>query len=846
METEEAKDDAWKTTRNDTPMSTHGDVLEYQVHNQSTEEETQEPNSSSGSYVIGDSNRSMESELDSQGSENLSTLNRREQKVDQKYSLLRDRIPNLRREAAGSPRGPLYEEIFPLGSSLNNQTDAQLEQDLDFDEDLAFIQQALPSGKEESASPWRQLRSLYTSTKVQDKGSNQPLASRPINSPSFLQLAFSRNKPNQVEQALSKQVISYRIQIKLFKTFLQRLIDNTDGRLIHVSELTQMQDNLHGSPLAALPKRSYGTGIGNCTSEEYDELMRLNEDLYKTVEDFEHAIEQKDVKLKQHAEKLEVCLNIINEILNSLIKSPASETLDKAMILKFSNYELMREESPELKLEMIRILIEELFHYKLPDKTSFKHLSIPLSLGENERLEISNYVSIMKGLCSSIEHLQEKFSSLKQASLTVEKKLQEEISRSRQCKQDYDIITKRFEDHVARLDLLKRESLERSLYLDANSRASATSTQDFVDHEESSDTLMSTLLSNETDSRNVSVPNTRKNDVVTTRHDEAISSKEKNYLYEQIQALQEKYRELEEDSSQKLSEMGNQIRSKQNCNGILQEKQRIIDQIKHDLNVAVDKQRHLKAENIKLTYANEANNKDKHSYQSAINNLTERITALTVESSLAVKPQTIEQMNRRITVLENQIGDLLLLDIKEFQRLMKSFVIIADDASLVEPMRKLERLLSVKNLYHDPKQMSQLWEQPEVKTILNNHKSVFDYFVRAVEVIVNDHVKLLLRENDSTTRTNDYIARLHKRIDELSSFNDNLSHQLDQFEISDRPQSNDTGGSSLRLKIRIEEVSNRWKSEREVRVYENKALQSRINELVLENAKLREQIDKVQ
>ena len=835
MELGEAKVDAWQTKKNDTSASAHAGFLNSELHNQSTED-TQEANSSSDSCVIADSTRTMGSELESRGSEDLNSFNRGVHKDNQKYSLLRDRIPNLRRETARSPRGPLYEEIFALDPSLNNQTDAQLDQDLDFDENLAFIQQALPPGKEKSASPWRQLRAGYTSPNTQGGGSDQTLAPIPFNSPSFQHLAFSRNKPNHVEEELSKQVISYRIQIKLFKTFLQRLIDSTNGRLIHVSELTQMQDHLHGSPFAALPKRRFGVDIENPTSEEYDELMRLNEDLYKTVEDFEHTIAQKDIKLEHHAEKLEVCSGTINEIINFLIKPPASGFLDEATILRFSNHELLREDSLELRLGMIRVLIVNLLQNNLLDKRPCNHTAVALTLTEKELL---NNVSVMKRLFSSIEYLKEKFNSLQQASLAIEEKFQEEINQSRQGEQNYDTIIKKFEEHAARVHLLTCASSDHSVDHDANSRTSAISMHDFLDRKNSSDTLMSTLLSNEVDSRNTGAQNIRKND-------EVASSKGKNYLYEQLQALQEKYRKLEEESSLKLSAMGNHLRTKKNYNSIFQEKERIIDQIKYDLNVAVDKQRLLKAENIKLMYANETSNKDKLSYQSTINNLTEKITTLTVESPLAVQPQVIEQMNKRITLLENQIGSLLLLDIKEFQRLMKSFVIIADDASLVEPMRKLERLLSIKNLYHDPKDMSQLWEQPEINTILNNHKSVFDYFVRAVEVIVNDHVKLLLKENDSTVRTNDYVARLHKRIDDLNSFNDNLSHQLDQFEISERPQSNETVGRSLRLKIRIEELSNRWKSEREFRVYENKALHGRINELLLENTKLREQIDKVQ
>ena len=45
--------------------------------------------------------------------------------------------------------------------------------------------------------------------------------------------------------------------------------------------------------------------------------------------------------------------------------------------------------------------------------------------------------------------------------------------------------------------------------------------------------------------------------------------------------------------------------------------------------------------------------------------------------------------------------------------------------------------------------------------------------------------------------------------------------------------------------MRITELTNRWKAEREARVYENQEAKKRLKELDRENARLRQELDQV-
>ncbi|EGV64968.1 hypothetical protein CANTEDRAFT_113713 [Yamadazyma tenuis ATCC 10573] len=129
----------------------------------------------------------------------------------------------------------------------------------------------------------------------------------------------------------------------------------------------------------------------------------------------------------------------------------------------------------------------------------------------------------------------------------------------------------------------------------------------------------------------------------------------------------------------------------------------------------------------------------------------------------------------------------------------------------------------------------------DMTNIREFHKAVFDYFTRAVDVIVNDHVKLLLKENEDTAKSGEYVNKLHKRIDELNRLNDELSRSMESSNASN--EYSESSISSPRAELRIDELNRRWKAEREARVYENHEAERRLKELEQENTRLREQLN---
>ena len=121
--------------------------------------------------------------------------------------------------------------------------------------------------------------------------------------------------------------------------------------------------------------------------------------------------------------------------------------------------------------------------------------------------------------------------------------------------------------------------------------------------------------------------------------------------------------------------------------------------------------------------------------------------------------------------------------------------------------------------------------ESESTRLLTYHKSVPEYFSRAVGIIVHDHVKILLEEGETERQKSEYINKLQNRIDELTRLNDSISED-------DTP----IGAVTPKTNLRPEELTNRWKAEREARVYDNKALKKRLAELESENATLRKEL----
>lgn len=294
-------------------------------------------------------------------------------------------------------------------------------------------------------------------------------------------------------------------------------------------------------------------------------------------------------------------------------------------------------------------------------------------------------------------------------------------------------------------------------------------------------------------------------------------SKEKVDLQKELETLQVAYDELSERFHNEQENSGNTIKS---LNQRFQNQKREIlglrstaanfDNIQRDLEITVDKQRALTSEKIKLSYQVEALQKDKLSLQNTIDNLTDK---LRVSGQLNSPKRSINQETPD-SVISRKFEDLFACDVHYFQKLLESFNKIAEDKSLADSSHKLDALLPLR---------AKLLKQPPntISFALDYHESVFGFFSKAVEVIVRDHIRLLLKQDEEKRNNDTREEKLMKRIKEL-----------------ERLLQDGKGKVQRDNQLRIEELTNRWKAEREARVAENNAAQRRLNELLHENSRL--------
>lgn len=259
-----------------------------------------------------------------------------------------------------------------------------------------------------------------------------------------------------------------------------------------------------------------------------------------------------------------------------------------------------------------------------------------------------------------------------------------------------------------------------------------------------------------------------------------------------------------------IASLKNQSESLQKDKLTLRSELAAIGSVQHDLEVSVEKQRVLTTEKIKLSYQVEALTLDKTTLQHNIEKLTERLATASEKSA-----PTFEALRKKASDAAELVDRLFEVDVGEYEKLLKSFNKIADDDSLEAPRKKIGFMVPVKN--------SGLLDQPSkvIAGVEEAHKSVLHFFSRAVEVIVNDHIRLLLKESEQKESHDVYVEELKGQIRELQERNKLTRDRTDVV-------------PSPRLKLRIEELTNRWKAEREARILENRQAKKRLQELGME------------
>lgn len=796
------------------------------------------------------------------------SISRRVQDMDTSIASLRETLGDLNvGDMDKNSQSIIADESFhnsTLDTTRYNETQAQFDRDLDFDQNSNDGKTESPRHKK-AISPWKQLRSTSTAApghmgEIPKLHFNQ---SNFFNNDTKQSLTHDTTAVAKINE-LNKQVTGYRIQIKLFKQFLQHLIDktrysNTDN-VFDIGELNHFQNNLNGlSPLRSTGIRPGSINTNAETedslSQNYDELLKLNEDLYLNLEDFQNQLHDKEVQLNNANIYMNDCSRIIIEILELLISDPFTDDPSRQALVKCldgaaSDAKLSK--SLETKLHVVRLELR-----KKMERKDHSYPSPPPSNPEKEQSELSGYITIIQGLIASLDKVQKEFLAHKQDTSKIQENLKKEVESTQTIRANYESLYNKFNQLCLTLEISRSDDADsemQKLRVENQKLRTINNTVDnkFNEYQKVIDKLQLEVNDLQKHYSNSSIGETSEwlkspNDGFH-HNDLLLSHKEVNQLQEQLNNLTERYRKLQDDSSNTISTLTNQLNNRKQESLSSGANQRITDQLKNDLEIAVEKQRVLKAEKIRLSYSLESLANDKVSLQTTIRSLTEKITSLTVEAPHYKKDEMNEGL-KKLNVLEYQLSELLLRDVHEFQKFLKSFVKIADDSSLKEPKRKIDTLAKKisQERNSDRTDKVTLWDISELNTIREYHKSVFDYFARAVDIIVNDHVKLLLKEGENTSQTSEYVNKLHKRIDELNNVNDNLTRQLDSYYTDDshNDTTQNTSITSTGSKMRMTELTNRWKAEREARVYENQEAKKRLKELDRENARLRQELDQM-
>lgn len=284
--------------------------------------------------------------------------------------------------------------------------------------------------------------------------------------------------------------------------------------------------------------------------------------------------------------------------------------------------------------------------------------------------------------------------------------------------------------------------------------------------------------------------------------------------YENLQRLSQdrmdELRLVREEYENKLASMNGSLSNRKRELINLRAELADTEGLQNDLETAVGKQRILKSENFKLSWQLDSLSKDKAELQKVISALNEKMSQMEISK----EPQE--------AFAESNFKAILETDVRRFERIYNSLDLLAEESSLREPEQKIKRLIK---LIHELQ--GGLKTDEVVATIKRDHKFVFDYFVRAIDAMVKEHIRILLESSENQKE-----IQLKEKVKELEGMNAQL--RANQLQNSEEEVSI--------LKLRNQQLHEKWKYEREQRVHDNSQATERFHELEEEIRHLRRKL----
>lgn len=564
---------------------------------------------------------------------------------------------------------------------------------------------------------------------------------------------------------LTKQLTNCKIQLKLYEKFLQDLIDNKTIEVGNLSNFSALE-NLDSSEMKPL---TASEGAKNLV-----EMSSLVEDLYCSLEDYQNKWRDSDQKASALAQTIARCVSQLSKVLDGL--GIHTETLDDMS-------------SPEEYFSRALDILRERMDHPV----------------ESAPFQTSRKNSFISNLSDTSVKFRPESSTMALFSETGHS----DYGKSGAFDQPYEPEVRVLAEENAQLrqelEELKKNSIPDHSYKSPSSLEKNVEKK-LEEYQAVIDRLQKEVNEFKSMSRSGSVSD--------------IDESFKNlYLQGGLEKLQNEYdcllleyRKAQEKAEDEVKAIKHQLHMLNLNSEDLRSQLANAKHLQQEISAANKALKTEEAERIKLTYQVQSLQKDKETLQQKVDYLTEKLTKNVGENFRS--KESIQAALNRVSL---HFGDLFDYDVRQFGMLMKSFNKIADDTSLKELRIKLEQL----QLYTG----DQLLKKPNehISKVKETHRSLSDYFARAVDVIVNDHIRLLLKESDNKLEQN-YISELASRIKTLELENANLSKKSNF-------------AASPRLKLRIEELTNRWKAEREARILDNRQAQERFRELDLEKTR---------
>ena len=646
------------------------------------------------------------------------------------------------------------------------------------DNSLDYPNQTPIKLQNQNVSPWRQFRP--PSSLIALQGSSSIFDNKPnlkYTSTTVPQSTDTETNTHSETEDLNKQLVHYRLKLKVMKEFLQDLIKE---KRIDPNEIGPIMADVDVySNQLLLEKQIHQLQVDRNESLEIMDGLRAN------LEEFERCSKDQDVKIADLNNIIEKCRELISEFAAHLQNDEKTEVW-RSVLHQLAAMPL------SVQVEGLIQIASGLIQLSVNGRIHTSNTQSPPSTPPLSTCQLDGNIDLAK----QIEKLECEKDKLLQLNAQLETDLNEKTQEAQKLRTELETTVESNMLLKEKMELEGKENAEQVTHLKA--------VIEKFEHD---------------------LKNQDYNYAAIDGKDRVIPSSQYESLVIEHQDLQKAYdsllNELNDfrESAARQSRLDVMEKEKQNSSNLettyLSEQNNKVAELRGELDLALKKQQLHESELAQKTYINSQLHKENEQLQIKLKKMTDFVTYTTTDEK--------ERVMKKLSVMEFQFKDLLKFDLSEFQKLIQSLNKVAEDESLLNPVKKYERIK--KALVGDI-------DESSIRIMRENHKSVFEYFVRATDILINNYVRLLLAENCEQST-----EKLEKQMTKLKEQNSLLKNELEKL-YKQVQESAITEMESATSRLRLDDMRQKWKAERERRLMEDREAQKRYSELRSEIARL--------